>query len=206
MSWCYVVGPAGNDERREMDMGKFDHRSRDQKRKAKLKKEAERSRKQESLAYHGHKYKTAEYVGVMLRTETGIYETFVMTDGTLTDDEVEADLERLILRMRQGPLPPLDATEAAGAGDEALGRLVIWNIRRNWQYLEEQGKLPKRDDLIGVLRTILGSLGTWRSQSMHPQGYLRFLEGFMKKAGVSVRKVGPETELGFAPDEEDPHP
>ena len=39
-----------------------------------------------------------------------------MTDGTLTDDEVEADLERLILRMRQGPLPPFDATAAAGAG------------------------------------------------------------------------------------------
>ena len=63
--------------------------------------------KHESLAYHGQKYKTAEYVGVIHRTEVGIYETYVMTNRTLTDDEVEADLERLILRMREGPLPPL---------------------------------------------------------------------------------------------------
>jgi hypothetical protein len=198
-----VNDPAG---RREEAMGKFDRRSRDQKRKAKLKKEAERSHKHETLAYHGQKYKSPEYVGVMLRTETGIYESFVMSDGTLTDDEVEADLERLILRMRQGPLPPFDANEGIGPGDGALESMTIWNIRRNWQYLEEQGSLPRRDDLIGVLRTILGSLATWRSQSMHTQGYLRFLEGFMKKAGVSVRKVSPEIELSFAPDEEEPQP
>ena len=52
-------------------MGKHDRRSHDQKRKAKLKKRAERSRKHESLAYHGNKYKTPEFVPVMYRTEVG---------------------------------------------------------------------------------------------------------------------------------------
>jgi len=185
-------------------MGKQDRLSRDQKRKAKLKKKAERSRKHESLAYHGRKYKTAEYVGVMHSTETGIFQTYVMSGRTLTDDEVEEELERLILRMRQGPLPPLGATGAVEPGGEEPESLVIWNIRRNWQSLEEREGLPKREDLIGVLRTLLSSLATWRSQSMHSQGYLRFLEGFMKQTGVSVVQVRPDDGLVLAPKEEDP--
>ena len=40
-------------------MGKHDRLNRDQKRKAKLKKRAERSRKHESLAYTGKTYKTS---------------------------------------------------------------------------------------------------------------------------------------------------
>ena len=65
--------------------------------------------------------------------------------------------------------------------------LIILCIRKGWSRLAERGELPGRDDLIGVLRTILSSLETWRSQSLHAQGYLRFLEGFLKGTGVSVR-------------------
>ena len=63
------------------------------------------------------------------------------------------------------------------------------NIRRNWRILEEKGTLPRRDDLIGILRTILHSIAIWRSQSLHSQGYLHYIEGFMKKLGVSVRQA-----------------
>ena len=45
-------------------MGKHDGLSRNQKRKAKLKKRAERSRKHESLAYAGGRYKTDEYAPI----------------------------------------------------------------------------------------------------------------------------------------------
>ncbi len=76
-------------------------------RKAKLKKRAERSRKHESLAYTGKTYKTDEYAPIFYRTEVGIYEAYVMSDRVLTDDEVEAAIERLVTLMRQGPLPPL---------------------------------------------------------------------------------------------------
>jgi hypothetical protein len=58
--------------------------------------------------------------------------------------------------------------------------------------MADRQALPKREDVIGVVRTILGSLETWRSQSMHSRGYLQFLEGFLKKAGVNVRRVGPD--------------
>ena len=140
----------------------------------------------ESLAYHGTKYKTAEYVPIMHRTEIGIYETYVMCDRTLTDDEVEADLERLIVQMRRNSLPPPAEKGNLTLTDDNKERLLIWNIRRNWRIMAEDGVLVPKEDLIGVLRTILHSLETWRSKSLHSQGYLHFLEGFMKQTGVSV--------------------
>jgi hypothetical protein len=171
-------------------MGKFDHRSRDQKRKAKLKKRLARSTQHESLAYHGGKYKTAQYVGILHRTEVGIHETNVITRRTLTDDQVEHAIETLILQMREGPLPPMPE-EISGTEEE----LIILNIRRNWMGHAETHPLPGREDLIGVLRTILSSLETWRAKSMESRGYLHFLEGFMKQTGVSVQLMGPDDEV-----------
>src|SRR5271166_2346436 len=113
-------------------MGKHDGLSRDQKRKAKFKKRAERSRKHESLAYAGGKYKTDEYAPIFFRTEVGIYESYVMCDRELTDD----------------------VTVTEGSEED----LIIANIRRNWRILEEKGSLPGRDDLIGILRSILHSI------------------------------------------------
>jgi hypothetical protein len=186
-------------------MGKFARRSRDQKRKAKLKKRLTRSPKHESLAYHGGKYKTAEFVRVIHRTETGIFEIYVSSERRLTDDEVEAALESLIRQMREGSLPPLEDRESTGDFDGNPTDVLIWNIRRNWQIYAESDPLPRRDDLIGVLRTILGSLETWRSKSMDSRGYLNFLEGFLKKTGVTVEliKEGAEDELEEEEDEDE---
>lgn len=163
--------------------------SRDQKRKAKLKKRAERSRKHEPLAYAGKKYKTDEFAPIFFRTETGIFESYVMCDEKLTDDDVESALEHLVLEMREGPLPPISETDELTVSADEGEALVIANIRRNWLILEETGELPGRADLIGILRTILHSIELWRSQSLHPQGYLRYIEGFLKKAGVTIRKL-----------------
>src|SRR5512142_1395119 len=184
-------------------MGKHDRLSRDQKRKAKLKKRAERARKHEALAYAGKKYKTDEYAPLFYRTEVGIYESYVMCDRVLTDDEVETASEHLVTLMRQGPLPPLSETGSVTLTEGDEEELVIANIRRNWQIMAEEGTLPGRGDLIGILRTILHSIEVWRSQSLHSQGYLRYVEGFLKKLGVSVRQVTPD--LGPIPEpEEDP--
>lgn len=176
-------------------MGKRDRLSRDQKRKAKLKKRAERTRHHESLAYAGNKYRSDEFVPVFYRTELGIYESYVMYDRELTDDEVESAVERLVIGMREGPLPPLDASDVMTMTEGGEEDLIIENIRRNWRILEEEGKLPRRDDLIGVLRSILHSISIWRSQSLHARGYLDYIEGFMKKLGVSVRKATPDPGL-----------
>jgi hypothetical protein len=173
-------------------VGKGDRLSRDQKRKAKLKKREDRSRKHESLAYHGKKYKTEKYVPILHRTEIGIYESYVMCDRELTDDEVEEALERLIVRMRSKALPLPSATNRLTISGNENDDLIIWNILRNWQILTSRDQLPGRDDLIGILRTILHSLEIWRAQSLHSQGYLQFVEGFMKKTGVAVDLVRPD--------------
>ena len=170
-------------------MGKNDRLSRDQKRKAKLKKRAAKSRKHESLAYTGSKYKTGAYANVCFRTEIGIYESFVMLDRELTDDDVEAAIETLVLRMREGPLPPLGESHELTMSEDGEEELISENIRRNWRILAEEGSLPSRDDLIGVLRSILHSISIWRSKSLHSRSYLTYIEGFLKKLGVSVEQA-----------------
>ena len=169
--------------------------SHDQKRKAKLKKRAERSPRRESLAYEGNKYKTAEFMLPLFRAEVGIYESFVMSDRAMTDATVASSLEQLIGELRADSLPPLDnANEGTLSEEHDEEDMIIWNIRRNWQYLSETQALPRRADLVGILRTILHSLGIWHAKGVLSQGYLRYLEGFMKNAGISVRTVDEKLE------------
>lgn len=184
-------------------MAKKSRLSRDQKRKAKLAKEAKRSRQRESLAYEGTKYKTEELVPVHFSTEQGIYQAYVMTDGRLTDRDVESALENLIRQMRAGPLPPLSETLETGPGEGEFEDLVIWNIRRNWQELFETQPRVGADNVIGVLRTILASINTWSFPGPESRGYLHYLKGFLKKAGVSIEVLSEDDEPPTDPDEDD---
>jgi hypothetical protein len=176
-------------------MGKKDAQSRDQKRKAKLRKRAKRSNKHVSMAYSGQKYQSEEFVTVMHRTEVGIYESYVIGERELTDTDVESALENLIGQMRKGSLPQLLDPDPITTTDDDEEDLVIGRITSQWRILAERDLLPGRDDLIGVLRTLLHSLEVRRGMSLHAQGYLRFLEGFMKQTGVSVERVGSEYPL-----------
>ena len=181
-----------------------DRRSRDQKRKNKLAKRNRKARQSVSLAYMGEKYKTDELVPIWMQTETGIYETFVITDRKLLDQTVVASLEKLIMRLRTGTLAPLtdDAVIDYEVGHEE--DLVIENIRRRWElYFEDEWRPPK-DKLIGVLRTILGSIETMRSPSPRSQSYMRHIAGFLtKKLGVSVKKVSADMQPLPEPEEDD---
>jgi hypothetical protein len=178
-------------------MGKHNRLSRDQKRRAKLAKEARKARTRTSLAYKGGKYKTPELVNVIFHTERAIYEAWVMTDRQLTDRDVEASLEQLILQMREGPLPPLEE-----AGDDDEKDLIVWNIGRHWEELFRTEPHPGLERLTGVLRTILGSIEVWSTPSPDSRGYLSYVEGFLRKAGVST-KISPDTELALEEPEED---
>jgi hypothetical protein len=190
--------------RREQPMGKKSRLSRDQKRKAKLAREAKRSQQTHSvLAYEGNKYKTDELVPVFFHTEMGIYESYVQSDRQLTDRDVEAALEKLIVSMRQGTLPPLSEMQPSGEGEDDEIDLIIWNIRRNWQELFQEQPRPGAEKLIGVLRTTLGSINTWSSPSPESRGYLSYLRGFLQKAGVSVDELSSERHLLPAPPEEE---
>jgi hypothetical protein len=184
-------------------MGKKSRLSRDQKRKAKLAKEAKRSQPHSALAYEGSKYKTEELVPVFLHTEIGIYESYVMTDRQLTDRDVEAALEKLIAAMRQGTLPPISETRPSGEAEEDDIDLIIWNIRRNWQELFQGEPRPSAEKLIGVLRTTLSSINIRSSPGRESRGYLNFLGGFLRDAGVSVDELSAEPHLLAAPPEEE---
>lgn len=167
-----------------------DRRSRDQKRRDKLAKKSQRSHKPVSLAYRGGKFQTAELIPTFLHTEIGIYETYVITDRKLTDSTVAAALEKLITQMRAGTLPPLTDT---GEIDYTVGHeeeLVIQNIGRNWKHHFEHEWRPPKDKLIGVLRSILGSIEKVRAPGPRSQSYLHHIAGFLtKKLGVSVKQV-----------------
>jgi hypothetical protein len=176
-------------------MGKKKRLSRDQKRKARL---AERARKsppaaQSSLAYSGNRFKTPELIPIVLRTETGIYEAFLMSDRRATDHTVRAALEKLIHQLRAGPLPPFEGGDTVTSVPGQEEDLIVWNIRRNWDDLFRSFPHPGTETLIGILRTLLGSIETWSTPSPSSRGYLNFLQGFLRKGGIHVSKVSPET-------------
>jgi hypothetical protein len=156
-----------------------------------------------SLAYRGNKYKTEALVGVHFHVELGIYEAFVMAGRSFTDHTVASALEKLILRMQRGPLPDLGVTSTARYVEGEDADFIIWNIRRNLQHLFQTEPRPSRDTLIGVLRTILGSVELWSSASPQSRGYLRFVEGFLQDAGVSLEVLPPDAVPLGEPEEDD---
>ena len=171
-----------------------DRRTREQKRKAKLTKRSKSFPKSSSLAYTGDKYKKDELIPLLMKAEIGIYESYVMTNRELLDQTVASALQKLIKQMRSGKLPALDSMGDMIIQEDSQGAdLVTINIRRGWElYFEEKWK-PPLEQRIGVLRTVLGSLETMRSPSLHSQSYLRYIQGFLtKNLGVQVQMVTEE--------------
>ena len=174
------------------------------KREKQRKREAKRQRRLTepvSLAYTGNKYKTNELIPFHFATETAIYECFVLTRRRLTDHHVRAAVEWLIAELRRGPLPEWDAgnTLTLTAGGEA--DLIVANIRRSWCMYAEENPRPGRDNVIGVLRTILGSIECWGSIGPESRGYLKFIEGLCNKLGVRVTLApAPPPEMEVLPE------
>ena len=173
-------------------MSKKARQSHDQKRKQKLTKRNRRNPQQDSRAYTGNRYKTKELVKPLFETEQGIYDMYVISGREITDDDVAEGLEELIDELRARPTAEL-IFEAAPNEDEPLDASLIPLILSHWNRLLDKGVLPPRDDLIGILRTILGSLEVWRSKSMSSRGYLNYLEGFMLNLGYRISLVSPDT-------------
>ena len=181
-----------------------DRRSRDQKRREKLAKRQAKSRQTEPLAYLGSKYQTEELVPTWLRTEIGIYETFIMTDRKLLDQTVVTALERLITDLRAGALPPLTDDETIQYEEGQEEDLIIENIRRNWAHHFQTEWRPPKDKLIGILRTILGSIEKVRAPGPCSQSYMHHIAGFLtKKMGVSVTQVSDDLERLPEPKEDE---
>jgi len=162
--------------------------SRDQKRKKKLAEERRKARENQSLAYLGERYKTSALVPVWMQTEVGIYEVYVITER----------------KLRAGTLPPMPDLDRVQYEEGQEENFVIENIRRHWATHFATAARPSKDDLIGVLRTILGSIERMKSPSPQSQTYMRHIAGFLtKKLGVSVKMVSSEGEPVPEPSEGD---
>jgi len=170
-------------------------RSKAQKRKKR--KELQRRRKaglQELRPYYGNKYRKEKYILATMRAETGIYETHVMTDRELTDRDVEATLKRLIRELHSGPYQPAEQRDEVEVELSSERELLHWNIKRNWDDLFTEHPGHSNSELVGILRTILGSVETWSTPSTDSRGYLNYIEGFLTQAGVRVERLPIEDE------------
>ncbi len=156
-------------------MGNKNRLSWDQKRKAKLKKRASRSPQPVSLVYHGNKFRRPELLGVYLETEWAIHDSDVMAKQSMIDVDVEHSLEFLIEELRRRPWGEIEIDELQGD----VQVLVVDTILDRWKELFEHRPQLKRDDLIGILRTTLGSIKTRGEMYLSPRGYLDYLPKFL---------------------------
>jgi hypothetical protein len=164
-------------------MSAKDRLSRDQRRKAQLAALARRAKRRPiATPYSGRKYQQDKWVPQTYATERAVYEVILITERQLTNDQVREAFGRLIEHLR-GSLPaPVAADEPETLFQ--LGREVdylVWNIRRHWRTLfEEQGPVA-REDLIGILRTLLYSIQTHALHTGRARGYVSFLYHFMQQ-------------------------
>jgi hypothetical protein len=171
-------------------MGVKSRLSHDQKRKAKLAERAARKQGANSFVYEGKKYRAPEWAPFVFRTETAVYETLVMTDRTLTNKTVWAGFVELTRELQAGRSPIF----VEGEPDVALcegkhAEFLIWNIRRAWtDFFASKGPVAT-NDLIGIIGTLLYSMKAHAWNTGPSLGYLHFLEGFMRNAGVDVREL-----------------
>jgi hypothetical protein len=181
-----------------------EQRKRDRKRKKKQEEKKRRARQGQSLAYTGNKYRSDELIPTWMHTEIGIYETYVMTDYKLVDRTVAAALKTLIRQLRTRTLPPLEETDELCYDVGREEDFLIDNIRRRWAEHFATDWKPPTDRLIGILRTILGSLETMTSPGAQSQSYLKHVSAFLtKELGVSVKAFSSDRQPLPEPDEDE---
>lgn len=161
------------------------------KRQEKKRKQRQRERENNNpaiLAYYGNKYRTEALVMPLMEIETAILEAFIVLDRELTDHDVSRALVRLIDQVRHGNVIAGTGPVRIAADDPVDA--VVQLVHCKWQAAIEP--LPGRDNLIGILRTILGSVQNHKTVNPQSQNYLQFIEGFLAKLGVQVQ-AAPES-------------
>ena len=177
-------------------------RQLDKKRRAKRQRDL-RSKKKETLAYSGMKYKTEELVPFLFHTEHAIHEAFVISRRGFTDHDVRKALETMIGGIRQNRILAGEETDVKAERGQNAGNadeFIVCNILFCWREFFETRFRPGRDQLVGVLRTILGSIDVWGSVNPKSQGYLEYIEDFLGQVGVGTREVSREelAEMGIS--------
>ena len=121
--------------------------------------------------------------------EKGIYESWVM-EPSLKDKDVIASLESLAAALSAG-----GSLENYEPED-----LMALNILRNLEDHDEQHGEARTDELLQTFRRIIQSVRTHTSL-LRPRGYLNFIAGFLKQAGVEARQLTEEEVKALGLDE-----
>jgi hypothetical protein len=161
--------------------------SHDQKRKAKL---AQRARKHpapaHSLAYTGNRFKTPELTPLFAMTETAIVQADTIAVQTLTDRQVRTALETLVEAIRDGKLELIDSQAELSFRQGQEVELITTMMRSSWADGTGASLPAGPETMIGVLRTILGSIETWTTPAPTSRGYISYVTAFLRKMGVRV--------------------
>ncbi len=169
-------------------MGQMNRRKQQKNERKAREKRLARRQQQAPLAYTGRKYHTEELVPLHLATETAIFASHLRSSGTLTDRQVRHALERLILDIRRGvPVVPSERPEAIDYVQGEEENLVLDHIRREYYRFFQTKPDPGRDTLVGVLRSLLGSIDAHTTVNPQSRGYLEFLEDFLAQTGMQFR-------------------
>ncbi|MFM7037149.1 MAG: hypothetical protein ACKO2L_05440 [Planctomycetaceae bacterium] len=164
-------------------------KSHAQKRKEKLKKRAEKKpRNNRPEPYFGlHWRQKTDCAHTLLATEIGICSAWLLGAHrfNLCDDDVVEAVENMILRLRAGQnlLPDPDASEQVLDSEQWDSNPEVFAdmILRHWYQISKSGSLPGREDLIGILRTILGSISNVRLERPGSTHYLQFVAEWLRK-------------------------
>ncbi|MFM8477834.1 MAG: hypothetical protein ACKOEO_18785 [Planctomycetaceae bacterium] len=170
-----------------------------QKRKAKLKKrEEKKSRVSRPEPYFGRYWREKpECSHLLFRTEQAIilsWQISLLGDGFgLCDDDAVEAVETLILQLRAGRLAiPVsgDGSDPLPVDSDSPAELIFRMILREWQEHSSRHNLPGRDDMVGVLRTVLGSISNVRVDRPGSTRYLQFVSDWMKnELGIMTQAV-----------------
>ena len=79
------------------------------------------------------------------------------------------------------PLPAEDEPRVIFNSDNPPPFLIA-RIRENWQVLFDEWGHVNREDLIGILRTLLNSIEAHAANSGPELGYVAFLDDFLRDA------------------------
>ncbi len=143
-------------------------------------------------------YHSDKYIPYIFKAETGILQAWGI-EPDIRDGDVRQALRGLIAQLRESDsLPEILTTDEVSRPievefeqvEELIQKLILSFLR---EAFEEQGPLPA-EDLIGVFKAINHSIGAWNI-GMNQQGYLKYLEGFLGRMGVSKpREISEEAD------------
>lgn len=141
---------------------------------------------------------------ITLTTEQGIYESDVILQRQLTDQEVVSAIHLLTTELRANSAPLLHPPEEFTFDTQDPGPLIVANVKRHWATFFTSHPQISNVDLEGILRSILLSIRERTTALPNSRGYLNFLDHFLGDLGIKMSKVGSgEDEENFEDEEMD---